>query len=381
MADPLSISSGLIAIVTATVQSSKALHDAVQSFKSHPRTIRQLLDELAALNGALRSLEDFVSCDDSSFLSLRLPLTQCCNACTEFEALIAKCNKHSEGSRTSLRDWAKLRYMDSDVAGFTNTLAGYKSTICIALADANLRSSTVTLNVLNEYKDMINSTTQDLEDHLDDINAKLQSLAAPSTSRSGTSTDERRFQDERDSTEQCLEICAQVLAHIDEMRLQPLSKEASPRGTSPGFASRDLTRAHIMTLSTLKECSDKLSDTLSLLHIHREDTVDRLQTKETPLPRGLEPDPELEARRLATELNSTKQCLAICTDASQLASSDRVHVLEDINVSHDGQQLFVSTLRDLFRVKGASAGDRAIQFVGTVSESSLQEFFRMQNRR
>lgn len=235
--------------------------------------------------------------------------------------------------------------------------------------------------MLNEYKDMIKSTTQDLEDHLDDINAKLQSLASSSTPRSGTATDERRFQDERDSTEQCLEICAQVLAHIDAMRLQPLSKEASPRGTSPGFASRDLTRAHIMTLSTLKECSDKLSDTLSLLYIHREDTVDRLQTKETPLPRGIEPDLELEAQRLAGELNSTKQCLAICTDASQLASSDRVHVLEDINVSDDGQQLFVSTLRDLFRVKGASAGDRAIQFVGTVSDSSLQEFFRMQNRR
>lgn len=75
MADPLSVSAGLLAIVTATIQSSKALYQAVQSFRSHLRTIRQLLDELAALNGALRSLEGLVSDDDSSFLSLRLPLT------------------------------------------------------------------------------------------------------------------------------------------------------------------------------------------------------------------------------------------------------------------------------------------------------------------
>lgn len=33
------------------------------------------------------------------------------------------------GSRTSFRDWAKLRYMGDDIDGFRRLLAGYKLTI------------------------------------------------------------------------------------------------------------------------------------------------------------------------------------------------------------------------------------------------------------
>lgn len=139
MADPLvSVSSALIAIVTATLQSSRALYQTVRSFQNHQRAIKQLLAELSALSGVLQSLEGLASQDDAIFLSLKLPLVQCHQACSEFGALIVQCSKHSGGSRTSFRDWAKLRYMDNDISGFTSMLAGYKSTICIALADANL---------------------------------------------------------------------------------------------------------------------------------------------------------------------------------------------------------------------------------------------------
>ncbi len=138
MADPLSITAGLLAIITATIQSSKAFYQTVQSFRNHPRAVRQLKDELQALDGVLWSLEALTRHKESLFVPLRLPLSQCCQACIEFESLILKCTKHSGGSRTSFRDWARVTYMDSDTIGFTTMLAGYKSTISIALADANL---------------------------------------------------------------------------------------------------------------------------------------------------------------------------------------------------------------------------------------------------
>lgn len=136
--DPLSIASGSIAIVTAAVQSSKVLYQAIQSFKGHSRSVRQLRDELEALGGVLRSLEVFSESDPSVIVPLKLPLTQCAKACVEFRELIVKCTKHSRDEKTSLRDWAKLTYMGNDVNGFTAMLSGYKSTIAIALADANL---------------------------------------------------------------------------------------------------------------------------------------------------------------------------------------------------------------------------------------------------
>ena len=138
MSDPLSVASALIGIVTATVQASKALYDTVQSFKNHPRKVRQLKEELEALNLVLQSLRTLVDHDASTLTVLELPLKRCQQACLDFRTIILKCCAHSGGSRTSFRDWATLRYMDSDIAEFTNMLAGYKSTIAIALGDANL---------------------------------------------------------------------------------------------------------------------------------------------------------------------------------------------------------------------------------------------------
>lgn len=138
MADPLSVSSGLLAIVTATVQSGKVLYDLIQSFRNHQAVVLQFKNELKGLNTVLLSLEDHVRTDETAFLPLKAPLFQCCQTCTEFQTLIAKHSQRSSVSRTSIRDWAGLRYMQGNITELTNMLAGYKSTINIALADANL---------------------------------------------------------------------------------------------------------------------------------------------------------------------------------------------------------------------------------------------------
>lgn len=139
MADPLSVASALIAIVTATIQSSKVLYDTIQSFKNNQRIVRQLMDELLALNEVLLSLDTLVqSKDDPALGPLRTPLNQCRKACDDFNSLMIECSKHSGRPRTSFRDWLKVRYMDGDIVCFTSMLAGYKSTIAIALGNANL---------------------------------------------------------------------------------------------------------------------------------------------------------------------------------------------------------------------------------------------------
>lgn len=52
---------------------------------------------------------------------------------------------------------------------------------------------------------MIRNTERDLEDHLEEVNARLQALTPPSNDRLVLEqTDVERFKNERDSTEQCL---------------------------------------------------------------------------------------------------------------------------------------------------------------------------------
>ncbi|KAH6614515.1 hypothetical protein B0J18DRAFT_413673 [Chaetomium sp. MPI-SDFR-AT-0129] len=145
MGDPISLASGLVALVTFALASSTLLYDTVQSYRSHPNNVRDLKDELGALTGVLRALSETVEQNKATdFTALKLPLLRCGNACREFDEVIAKCSSHSGGSKTSFRDWAKLKYMGDGIDEFRSMLAGYKSTINTALADANLRQSSVT---------------------------------------------------------------------------------------------------------------------------------------------------------------------------------------------------------------------------------------------
>jgi Fungal N-terminal domain of STAND proteins len=137
----IGIASGLLALATFAFTSSVSLYRAVESFQSNQRTIRELKEELEALNGALRSLQEAAANNNTDLKGLNLPLFHCGKACKDFEAVIIKCTAHSGVSRTSFRDWAKLKYMGDDISGFKNMLAGYKSTTSIALGDANLYDS------------------------------------------------------------------------------------------------------------------------------------------------------------------------------------------------------------------------------------------------
>jgi hypothetical protein len=136
MAEPIGITSGLLTLATVAFQSSVALYQTIESFQSHLTRVRGLLEETEALTGVLQSLTETIRTTDLDLSALELPLRRCGSACTEFGQELIKCSARSGGSRTSFRDWAKLRYMGDNIDGFRQLVAGYKSTIVIALTDA-----------------------------------------------------------------------------------------------------------------------------------------------------------------------------------------------------------------------------------------------------
>jgi hypothetical protein len=129
----------LLPVVVTAFQSVVTLLNMVKSFQSHKRRIRTLLEELEALVRVLNSLIETINATPGiDFSTLELPLRRCSNACKDFGKEISKYSSRSSSNHTSLLDWAKLRYMGEDIDGFRGLLAGYKLTIDIALADANL---------------------------------------------------------------------------------------------------------------------------------------------------------------------------------------------------------------------------------------------------
>lgn len=139
MVEAVGIASGLLTLTTFAFEGSISLYETIRSFQSHQQRVRDLVYELSALATVLSSLTETVhAISDIKFSALEVPLLRCGKACKDFEKELLKCSSRSTGTRTSFRDWTKLRYMGEDIDGFRRSLAGYKLTISIALTDAHL---------------------------------------------------------------------------------------------------------------------------------------------------------------------------------------------------------------------------------------------------
>jgi hypothetical protein len=139
MADPLSIAAGITGLVTFALQAGVVLHTTIRGLQNQDKHARALKTDVSDLNQVLETLLDTVrSHPEIKFDDLEKPLRRCGKACREYAALIVDCTKHANGSRPSVRDWFKQRYMQGDFDEFKSTLAAYKSTISIAVANANL---------------------------------------------------------------------------------------------------------------------------------------------------------------------------------------------------------------------------------------------------
>jgi septal ring factor EnvC (AmiA/AmiB activator) len=138
MAEVVGTLSAIIPLVTLAFQSSITLYQTVQSLQSRDKVIRELRQELEALQDVLRALGESIRDFEVDLTVLEQPLKRCNKACGEFNALIMKCTSHSTQEQNSKRDWIRLRYMGGDITNFKDMLSSYKSTISIALAYANL---------------------------------------------------------------------------------------------------------------------------------------------------------------------------------------------------------------------------------------------------
>ncbi|EDN04893.1 predicted protein [Histoplasma mississippiense (nom. inval.)] len=186
------------------------------------------------------------------------------------------------------------------------------------------RRTTVTATVLNEYRDMIKNTTSDLEDHLQDVENKLDSFIPKGTKMEHEDSMQwSRIQEERNSTQQCLRICADALEHKHAERL----------------------KARLEAMSQAAKM---------------EETAEWEQFQE--------------------ERNSLRQCLAICAEASEQTKQVRFNEFEDVLSADDAHQVIVSTLGELISAKRITTGSRSAQWLGQMSDETLQQLSRDRSR-
>jgi hypothetical protein len=127
----------------ASFESSKSLYEAVSSYKSQRKIVKDVQTDLGSLVTVIDSIRQQArgSQDDDKFEPLRHPL-QCCQAtCQEMQEMLDVCTRHAKDGRDSVRDWLNMQYRAKSFADMRQRFASYKSTLSIAFASINMYSA------------------------------------------------------------------------------------------------------------------------------------------------------------------------------------------------------------------------------------------------
>ncbi|KAK2608986.1 hypothetical protein QQS21_002466 [Conoideocrella luteorostrata] len=353
----------VLGIGGSALRASMALHGTIRSFQSQNKDARALKTEVNDLTGVLESLLETVASNPTlDFKLLELPLKRCGKACEEYGAVIARCTKHSgETSRPSMRDWITQKYLQGDINDFRLMLAAHKSTINIALANANLRIAAVPPDVLETYKDMIIDTTNDLDTHLKDLQDKIDRLKAGDvTAVDDVATEWNAMLQEKESTQQGLRMCAELSTQI--VQFETKSTE------HPCYSDRPSAYKHVK--SGLHEAKGSIQSLVSRLRTHA--ALIDTQLEKMSVEEALSGPVAAQLAQLQQTKESVSQCIRIVTEASELAE-ERSNVFEDITLSDNSYAFSVSTVNDLVLARRLNLKDRSRHFGGQVSDETVQK--------
>lgn len=131
--------------------------------------------------------------------------------------------------------------------------------------------------------------------------------------------------------------------------------------------------ARRVTGTTIQECKERIENTNYELENHLRTINDRLASLTVA---NSKTDKGAEEKRIQEEKDSIEQCLGICAEAAGQADHARTNVVEDISSGHESYQVVVATLGDLIAARRLITGDKSTQWVGQMSDSTLQQLSR-----
>ncbi|OQE13490.1 hypothetical protein PENFLA_c047G07749 [Penicillium flavigenum] len=292
MADPMSITASLMAVVTAAIQSTQSLCETIKRLKDRHITLRRLQNELQDLTKVLGLLAQETSAETSIFELLRGPIDRCSQVCGEFKQSM---EAFSQNPKTGTRDWTRMKFMRGDINDFTDVVAGYKSTISIGVCTITIDTNRVSRQVLQEYNELIQDTIYNLEVNLQRVDERIKRVILDNTNTSGISIDTK---DEKEVTKQCLRICEDVRgliesrANRDSFLLQEWPQNATEDDVQNCF------EAQVLTRQALEENRDSFRQIIGHLQKRLESLAPNGNTRDGN-----------ERLRLQDDIDISKQCL------------------------------------------------------------------------
>lgn len=240
---------------------------------------------------------------------------------------------------------------------------------------AQRRTTEATKGVFQEYRELIENTKCDLENHLQDIHARLLSSTESSMGSFIDGAELQRMEEEKNSTQKSLDICHQFLSFITQTRSSLLGdSELALKDYDQDYSSTAPNLSWLINAEGLNSTyKEVVSWRLRLLqHLHE------FGKNAHPTPVGL-PQPNnrqsSKQQSFQEEYKDTEALLEFCQQAEEAANQTRTHHFEDITTGDDSRQVIATTLNDLISAKRIKSGHQSYQALGQMSNESIQAIF------
>lgn len=179
-------------------------------------------------------------------------------------------------------------------------------------------------------------------------------------------TELRRIKEERLSTEKCLEICAQLSSHIDQIQ-STLNQDARPPDSNePSALPKRLVNDGV------RGCKESIDLASEKLQRNLQDTMDRLIRKSKTAMTSKEDIAELG--RMWSEWEAASKCKEFFSKAENYLN-ENISVIENRSAGNSDQYM-VSTDSTVIRGKNQDDGGGAFQCGGHIDSATLQAIVR-----
>ena len=244
---------------------------------------------------------------------------------------------------------------------------------CVSKDQANncdlpSRVSALTPAVLEDYKDMVRDTNQDLKGHMQRLDEAIQRLVSEKAPAPAEGDAEwQALSEEKESTRQGLRICAQLSSQIDKVvSAHQQQRSQTPRlPEAPRFAL-----AHQYVTDGLHTTNTSLQALVRKLQEHQDEIDKRLEalnmTAQSP------GNASLQLAQLQETKDSIRQCINVVSSADETGEIERRNVFEDITMADEAYDFSVSTIGDLVTARRIHLTGRSRHIGGQLSSSDYQ---------
>lgn len=202
---------------------------------------------------------------------------------------------------------------------------------------------------------MVKNTMYSLGLQLQRINDRMQHWPPANSSNVESSTPDIDLSNERQVTEQCLQICEDARLYLEA------ATERSNLAKEPVVGSSAILQqafeAQILTRKVLNENHTGMVKLISELRQRLEQVVKDGDSS--------------ERTKLEADISTSKQCLELCKLASSEVSNQKIHIIGEVIAEGDSDHVVVTTLADIFNVGRTTSKNRSALLVGSMSDETL----------